>query len=56
MLVRVIARTLPTASNPLIGEYLECWQPVDPTEYQNEWIGDVVSARPVCCAALSRRV
>lgn len=23
------------------------FQPVDPTEYQNEWIGDVVSDRPI---------
>ena len=55
MLVRVIARTLPTASNPLIGEYLECWQPVDPTEYQNEWIGDVVSDHPIPSAVLHFR-
>ena len=39
-----VHRTSPTASNPLTREYLECWQPVDPTEYQNEWLGDVVSA------------
>jgi hypothetical protein len=40
---------------PSDREYLKCSQPVDPTEYQNEWIGDVVSDHPIPSAVLHFR-
>jgi hypothetical protein len=36
--------------DPLTRESTWNGQPVDPTEYQNEWIGDVVSDRPITSA------